>query len=185
MDHCDAGQLWDPVLSAYFYHLEPKSFTLTRLSPRGSDKPIDSNLTSFFYYDGIWGDAQYPEDHPRQKTVPYFGLKRYVSGPQGPAVKQLVRKGLFPDRLRTKSWIEWAVGVFMSVYPCCIRGWRLWVSLVVIIGLVALLVIGIRRGARWYGVRGKGYKKVETGIPLEDMDSSENLVFHRGEDNER
>ncbi|KPM39835.1 hypothetical protein AK830_g6718 [Neonectria ditissima] len=114
LDYCDAGQLWDPVLSAYFYHMDPTSFALTRLSPSGATTPPDSNLRSFFYFTGIWGDAEYPGDHDGQKTVPVFGLKRYVSGPQGPIWKQLVRKGLFPDDPEPKQFVQWAVGVFMS-----------------------------------------------------------------------
>ncbi|KID79757.1 uncharacterized protein G6M90_00g016330 [Metarhizium brunneum] len=121
VDYCDAGQLWDPTLSAYFYHLEPTNFTLTRLFPSATALPATPDLTSFFYFTGIWGDAQYPDDHPLQKTVPYFGLKRFVSGPQGPIVKQLVRKGLFPDQRERKPWPQWAVGIFMS-WTCGIGG---------------------------------------------------------------
>ncbi|KAF4978227.1 hypothetical protein FZEAL_5332 [Fusarium zealandicum] len=70
LDWCDAGQLWDPVLSAYFYHMDPDSQTLTRLFLPGSTSPPDSNLTSFLYYSGIWGDAEYSNDDARQKIVP-------------------------------------------------------------------------------------------------------------------
>lgn len=183
VDYCDAGQVWDPVLSAYFYHLDPASFTLTRLLPSGSSSAAAPNLTSFFYFTGMWGDAKYPDDDPRQKTVPYFGLKRYVSGPAGPAEKQLVRKGLFPDHRESKSWIQWAVGIFMSLYPCCLRGWRAWVSGTVVIGLVALLVLGIRFGVRRY--RLKGYKRVETEIPLNDLECREDVGLHRAEVDQR
>ncbi|RFU79324.1 vacuolar sorting-associated 62 [Trichoderma arundinaceum] len=114
IDYCDAGKLWDPVLSAYFYHLDPESFALTRLFSSESNISTTSNLTSFFYFTGIWGDAQYPDDDSRQKTVPHFGLKRFVSGPQGPIVKDLVRKGLYPNQREKKPWMQWAVGIFMS-----------------------------------------------------------------------
>lgn len=182
MDYSDTGQLWDPILSAYFYHLEPISFTLTRLFPPGPIFPATSNFTSFFYFTGIWGDAQYPDNDPRQKTVPYFGLKRFVSGPQGPVVKHLVRKGLFPDQRERKSWVQWGVGVFMSWYPCCLRGWRIWVSGTVVIGLVVLMVFGVRHGVKRY--RMKGYKRVETEIPLNDLGCGEDGVLHRTEANQ-
>ncbi|KAG8416405.1 hypothetical protein J3459_007559 [Metarhizium acridum] len=173
VDYCDAGQLWDPTLSAYFYHLEPSNFTLTRLFPSAPALPATPDLTSFFYFTGIWGDAQYPDDHPLQKTVPYFGLKRFVSGPQGPIVKHLVRKGLFPDQRERKPWLQWAVGIFMSWYPCCLRGWRKWVSGTAVIGFVVLLALGVRHAVKSH--RKKGYKRIESDIPLEDLSDSQRL----------
>ncbi|ROV90103.1 hypothetical protein VMCG_09786 [Cytospora schulzeri] len=122
LDYCDAGQLWDPVSSAYFYRLNPVTLELTRIFSPGN--PEASNLTSFLYFAGRWGDVQYPDSHPLQKTVPYFGLKRYVSGPTGPTTKQLVRKGLFPDHRGKKSWLQyyedimWAqLGYIKANYP--------------------------------------------------------------------
>ncbi|KAM0251872.1 hypothetical protein ACHAQJ_007985 [Trichoderma viride] len=171
IDYCDAGRIWDPALSAYFYHLDPTSFALTRLFTSKSNYSSTSNLTSFFYFTGIWGDAQYPDDDPRQKTVPHFGLKRFVSGPQGPIVKNLVRKGLLPDRRERIPWMQWAVGIFMSWYPCCLRGWRVWVSGVVIVAFVILTVFGVRHGVKKY--RTKGYQKLDTEIPLNDINSGE------------
>ncbi|KAH6962432.1 hypothetical protein BKA56DRAFT_560182 [Ilyonectria sp. MPI-CAGE-AT-0026] len=168
LDYCDAGQLWDPVLSAYFYHMDPTSSELTRLFLPGDTSPADSNLTSFFYFTGLWGDVEYPGNHARQKTVPVFGLKRFVSGPQGPIWKQLVRKGLFPDHPEPKQFVQWAVGVFMSWYPCCMRGWRVWVSLTVVAGSIALTVLGIRHGVRRYRMK-KGYKRLDTEIPLDEL----------------
>ncbi|KAL6857284.1 hypothetical protein J3F83DRAFT_364731 [Trichoderma novae-zelandiae] len=175
VDYCNAGRLWDPVLSAYFYHLDPATFELTHLFQAGSNVSAASNLTSFFYYAGLWGDAQYPDTDPRQKTVPHFGLKRFVSGPQGPIVKQLVRKKLSPDHPEKRPWMQWAVGIFMSLYPCCLRGWRIWVSAAVAITLAISAVFGVRYGVK-YGIKRyrtrKGYRKLDTDIPLNDVNSS-------------
>lgn len=184
LDYCDAGQLWDPVLSAYFYHMNPTSFELTRLFPPGPTTSRDSNLTSFLYFDGIWGDAQYAGDDPRQRTVPVFGLKRYVSGPQGPIFKGLVRKGLFPDNPEPKKFIQLAVGFLMSWYPCCLRGWRLVVSLTVVVACIMLTVVGIRYCVRRYRMR-KGYKRIDAEIPLEDMSLSEDVMSDYGEDSRK
>ncbi|KAH8653631.1 hypothetical protein BX600DRAFT_515886 [Xylariales sp. PMI_506] len=178
IDYCDAGPTWDPVFSAYFYHLEPSSLTLTRMfPPSGSNTiPASSNSTSFFYYTGIWGDAQYPDTDPRQKTVPYFGIKRYVSGPTGPVDKQLVRKGLFPDHPSQKSWVQWGVAVFMSWYPCCIRGWRVWVSMTLLFGGLVLVGLGIRYGIRRYKARGYTKIGMEEEVALNDLDRREEDV---------
>lgn len=172
-DYCDAGQLWDPVSSAYFYHLDRVTSQLTRMFLPGSQE--ESNLTSFLYFSGLWGDFQYPDDHPRQRTVPYFGLKRYVSGPTGPTTKQLVRKGMFPDHREKKSWLQWGVGVFMSLYPCCLRGWRAWVSGTIFIVVLITVVFGIWYAVKKYRLRRKGYKKINDGedIPLNNIDDRE------------
>lgn len=174
MDYCDAGQRWDPVSSAFFYRLDPSDSRLTRIFTEGQTPPPDYSLnsTSFLYFSGLWGDFQYPDDHPRQKTVPYFGLKRFVSGPTGPMSKQLIRKGLFPDHRETKSWIQWGVGIFMSLYPCCFRGWRVWVTSIVFVAILISMLLGIRYMVKKYLLNKKGYNKVDDGadIPLNALE---------------
>ncbi|KAK7743285.1 hypothetical protein SLS53_004370 [Cytospora paraplurivora] len=168
-DYCDTGRRWDPVSSAYFYRFDPVTSKLTRIFTPGS--PGVGNSTSFLYYAGRWGDLQYPDDNPRQQTVPYFGMKRYVSGPTGPLTKQLVRKQLSPGRRQKMSWVQWGVGIFMSMYPTFFRGWRAWLSGIVFIGLLVSIVFGIRYAVKRYRLRTKGYKKIDTGadIPLDSM----------------
>ncbi|KAF7542384.1 hypothetical protein G7Z17_g11619 [Cylindrodendrum hubeiense] len=92
IDYCDEGQRWDPVLSAYFYRFDPSTFTLTSLIPpnESSPPPPSANLTSFFYFTGLWGDRQYPDSDPRQEKIPFFGLRRFQSGPTGPRAKHLI-----------------------------------------------------------------------------------------------
>ncbi|TWU72786.1 hypothetical protein ED733_003771 [Metarhizium rileyi] len=183
LDYCDAGQLWDPTLSAYYYHLDPDSFTLTGLHSSTPTLPSTPAITSFFYFTGIWGDAQYPDDHPLQRTVPYTGLKRFVSGPQGPIMKQLVRKGLFPDEPERNSWVQWAAGVFMSWYPCCLRGWRKWVFIITIILCVGVMAFGVRHAVNRY--RKKGYQKIESEFPLDDLEYRDDEVLRRTEAGQR
>ncbi|ATY59307.1 vacuolar sorting-associated 62 [Cordyceps militaris] len=168
-DYCDKGILWDPVASAYFFHLDPDSSRLTRLSPSASD-PATSNLTSFFYFDGIWGDDEYSQDDPRQRKVPWVGLKRFVAGPQGPAFKGLVRKGLFPNDRGGKNVLQLAAAAFMAVYPHLFKSWRKWVTILVFCMLVALLVVGGRRVAKRRKQTKLGYAHLEAeNIPLMEM----------------
>lgn len=166
MDYCDAGPRWDPVQSAYFYHFDPKTFRLSRLF-QSDETDKTTNYTSFFYYTGRWGDQQYPDSDPRQETIPYFKLKRFVTGPTGPGDKQLVRRGMFPDHQHVVSWTEWGVGVYMSLYPCCLKGWKVYVSAVAIIGVLSSLVVGLVLAVRIYRRR-RGYEEVEqdADIPL-------------------
>ncbi|POS73094.1 vacuolar protein sorting-associated protein 62 [Diaporthe helianthi] len=168
-DYCNAGQRWDPVSSAYFYRFDALTSKLARIFPPGA--PQASNFTSAIYFPGLWGDTQYPDSDPRQMTVPRFGLKRYVSGPTGPMSKQLVRKALFPDHRAPKSWLQWGVGIFMALYPCCLRGWRVWVSGTLLIVVLVSITISIIVAARRYRSKKMGYEKVSAGadIPLNDL----------------
>ncbi|KAK1624692.1 vacuolar protein sorting-associated protein 62 [Colletotrichum phormii] len=170
VDYCDEGRRWDPILSAYFYHFDKESFTVTRLDPpaKSSPNPLpSSNLTSFFYYSGRWGDIAYPASDPRQEIVPKFGLKRVESGPTGPRHKHLVRKGLKPDQRRKMGWMEWGVGIYMSLYPCCLRGWRRWVFMGLIIVVLSGAVIGAVVAVKKY--RNRKYTRLQAeDIPLDD-----------------
>lgn len=168
IDFCLAGLRWDPIQSAYFYRFTPANYSLTRLAAPGSSHPPNSSdLTSFLYFDGIWGDAEFPADNPLQKTVPLFGLKRFIKGPTGPLDKQLVRTGLYPDHAGSKTWVRFFVGLFMSVYPCCLRGWRKWVSVTVLVASIVSMVLTVRYGVKRY--RTRGYTKLRTDA-LVDVD---------------
>lgn len=163
-DYCDEGKKWDPVLSAYFYRFDPATFTLTRLIPPNEESlsPPSSNLTSFFYFTGLWGDQRWPDSDPRQFTTPRFGLKRYRSGPTGPRHKHLVRKGLTPDQMRKLGWMEWSVGIYMSLYPCCLKGWRAWITTGVIVVVLSCVVLGIRLACRRMRRKIGTYKKLHS-----------------------
>ncbi|KAK1546280.1 vacuolar protein sorting-associated protein 62 [Colletotrichum paranaense] len=171
VDYCDEGRRWDPILSAYFYHFDQESFTVTRLDPPAKSSPTppsSSNLTSFFYYSGRWGDIAYPASDPRQEIVPKFGIKRIESGPTGPRHKHLVRKGLKPDQRRKMGWMEWGVGIYMSLYPCCLRGWRRWVFMGLVIAVLSGAVIGAVVAVKKY--RNRKYTRLHAeDIPLDDF----------------
>lgn len=128
--------------------------------------------TSFFNFTGRWGDLQYSDDDPRQKTIKYFNLKRFESGPTGPYAKHLVRKGLYPDERHTISWLEWGVLVFMALYPCCLQGWRVWVSLLIFIAVIISIAFAMKYAIKYAIIKYKrrGYKMVETEIPLADFE---------------
>jgi hypothetical protein len=157
------------VLSAYFYLLDSETFKLTRLY-LDSDENNTSNYTSLFYFTGHWGDQQYPDSDPRQEIIPYFKLPRFTTGPTGPRAKQLVRNGLYPDHRHVDSWTEWSVGVYMFWYPCCLKGWRRWVSGAFLLGLLIVVVTSIVFGVKRF--KRRGYKKlnnVDSEIPLLTM----------------
>jgi amino acid transporter len=186
-DYCDEGKLWNPAQSAYYYRFNPDSFTITPIiSPfEPSSTEPSQNYTSWFDFTGHWGDISYPDSDPRQETVPHFGLKRFNSGPNGPRFKHLIRKGLVRDHARKMGWKEWAVGVFMYWYPCCIRGWRLWRSLgimaVMMSAFILAVVYGIRRLKMWR--QRQVYTKLKNDdIQMEELRREEEFLI--GSDDE-
>jgi len=83
------------------------------------------------------------------------------------------------------GWKEWAVGVFMYWYPCCIRGWRLWRSLgimaVMMSAFVLAVVYGIRRLKTWR--QRQVYTKLKNDdIPMEELRREEEFLI--GSDDE-
>ncbi|KAH7313607.1 hypothetical protein B0I35DRAFT_435545 [Stachybotrys elegans] len=191
VDWCDEGQRWDPVLSAYFYRFEPETVTLVRLAPpsRVSTSEATSNLTSFFYFMGRWGDRQFPDSDPRQMSIPRFGIKRFESGPTGPRFKHLIRNTLYPNEVRKVSWLEWGIGVYMSWYPCCLKGWRVWVSITVltllVVGSSVGLYFGVRYGLRKFRATRSDYRAVhEEDILLDDWDREDEAFFSSSDDSE-
>ena len=142
--------------------------------------PPSSNETSFFYFEGRWGDVQYPDSDPRQETTPYFGLKRFETGPNGPRFKHLVRQGIAPEE-RVESWLEWGVGVFLVLYPYCFKGWRLGVSAALVIMLIVTALLGVRYIIEKY--RGRPYHKIGQGdIILDDWSTQEEGLVSGSDD---
>ncbi|KAF2104779.1 hypothetical protein NA57DRAFT_70985 [Rhizodiscina lignyota] len=86
-DYTDQGRLWDPIASAWFYSYTPSPETYTAYD--------GSSPTGWLYFNGQWGDQQYPDSDPRQTEL--FGQAKYSSGPTGPRDKDLDRTNVCPD----------------------------------------------------------------------------------------
>jgi Vacuolar protein sorting-associated protein 62 len=142
IDLADKGRIWDPIKPAYFYKYDPTTDILTAAEP-GTDP------TDWFHFNGAWGDKKYADTDPRQKTVPYFGLKKYENGPTGPKFKHLVRKGLFPDEPEKPNLMKTLVRWYMSMYDSYLRGWNPWVVIIfvvlVLVATICLMVFAVRR----------------------------------------
>ncbi|KAI2606117.1 uncharacterized protein GGS25DRAFT_374338 [Hypoxylon fragiforme] len=87
-DVTDRGPLWDPSknLRGYWY-----DYTTTK-DDEGLE-PVEENAdapTSWFHYNGTWGDKLFGLDDVRQWRL--FGQYHYVTGPQGPKFKNLGRE---------------------------------------------------------------------------------------------
>jgi hypothetical protein len=100
-DITDRGPLWDPALNHYAYWYDPdldeeerKDATVgesrqsfTSLWPASSNPDLP---TSWFHFEGYWGDDIYPLSDERQWRL--FGEYHYITGPLGPKAKYLERR---------------------------------------------------------------------------------------------
>jgi hypothetical protein len=90
-DYTNKGTYWDPTLSAYIYRFDAGANSFT---------PYDNAApTGWLYFKGRWGDQEYPTSDMRQ--VKLFGQAKFVSGPTGPADKQLNRDKVCPENGKT------------------------------------------------------------------------------------
>jgi hypothetical protein len=102
-DVTDKGPMWDPARNIYAYHYDPPSSSSEHPTTTPGDRdqgeeqpkglvPAASNPdapTSWFHYEGPWGDELYTLADERQWRL--FGQYHYVTGPQGPKFKRLDR----------------------------------------------------------------------------------------------
>ncbi|KAJ4302495.1 Vacuolar protein sorting-associated protein 62 [Collariella sp. IMI 366227] len=96
-DITDKGPLWDPALNhfAYWYDYEVDRDEAgnSTIQERSSLSPAASNPdlpTSWFHFEGSWGDDIYPLSDQRQWRL--FGEYHYITGPLGPKAKWLDRR---------------------------------------------------------------------------------------------
>jgi len=96
-DITDKGPLWDPSLNnyAYWYDYEVNQDEQgnSTVEEQTSLVPAASNAdlpTSWFHFEGSWGDDIYPLSDPRQWRL--FGEYHYITGPLGPKAKRLERR---------------------------------------------------------------------------------------------
>jgi hypothetical protein len=96
-DFTSPGPLWDPTLSAYFYSFSPSS------DANGTFMPSDSSTpTGWLFFEGRWGDEQYPDSDPRQVNLLNLNITwKYESGPTGPLDKGLNRTDVCPNVVGT------------------------------------------------------------------------------------
>lgn len=96
-DHTDAGALWDPTPSAYYFSFTPSS-PGNYSDDTGKFSSYGDEPTDWLYFAGHWGDDRLPESDPRQNCdFGVDGLCQYQGGPTGPYFKDLNRDKVCPD----------------------------------------------------------------------------------------
>jgi hypothetical protein len=92
-DFTSPGPLWDPTLSAYFYLYSPSGDNNGTFVPSDSSTPV-----GWLFFEGRWGDEQYPDSDPRQVNFLNLNITwKYESGPTGPLDKGLNRTDVCPN----------------------------------------------------------------------------------------
>ena len=100
-DRTDRGPLWDPALNmlTYTYNHHTDILHPTASTP--------SAPTSWFFFNGHWGDKSYSLDDKRQYGL--IGEYHYVNGPLGPRFKHLGRRkvceGAYEDPCIIRHWL--------------------------------------------------------------------------------
>ena len=100
-DRTDKGPVWDPAENLLEYTYDHHA---DRLTPAANNPNASTN---WFFFNGHWGDKQYPLDDSRQYS--FLGELHYVTGPLGPRFKNLGRRkvcqGPHRERCELKHWL--------------------------------------------------------------------------------
>lgn len=100
--------------------------------------------TSWFYYNGRWGDKEYASSDRRQYHAPIVGEKKFVDGPHGPRYKGLGRLDVCPkDRCKLRSTRAPRLWVFNWLY-----NWAWLVGGFLIFTVAGIAVVLVVRHAR-------------------------------------
>lgn len=96
--------------------------------------------TSWFYYNGRWGDKEYLSSDTRQYHAPIVGEKKFVDGPHGPRYKGLGRLDICPkDKCKLRSTRAPRLWVFNWLYNWAwlVGAWVLFT----VLGITTILVV--------------------------------------------
>ena len=124
-DFTDRGPLWNPERNYLGYTYDGKHVFPAKTNSNPKHVGREWEYGNWLAFKGHWGDQQLPKDDPRQSHSLIGGFK-YIDGPTGPLMKNLVR--IVPCE-RAKWWnfwkgckvrqnIKWGIGVESEGYNC-------------------------------------------------------------------
>lgn len=124
-DFTDRGPLWNPTKNYLSYTFDGSKVTpgTTNRNPHHVDRELKYH--NWLKYSGCWGDKQIPDDDKRQKYL-FIGGHRYIDGPRGPLMKNLLRLKPCERHKWYNFWaacsvrenIKWGIGVESEGYNC-------------------------------------------------------------------
>lgn len=124
-DFTDRGPLWNPTKNYLAYSYDGQFVYPAENNTNHDHKGRELEYGNWLSFTGHWGDKQLPSNDARQRHL-FIGGYRYIDGPRGPLLKNLVR--LSPCE-RCKWWnfwngcnirenIKWGIGVESEGYNC-------------------------------------------------------------------
>ncbi|KAK9453585.1 hypothetical protein V1511DRAFT_503962 [Dipodascopsis uninucleata] len=97
-DVTDSGILWDVTLNyrGFFYDNSTGIFSCATGADIGGNEQVDEGV-SWLSFSGLWGDEQYALDDIEEEQYCISSECHYVTGPTGPAFKNLGRNAVCED----------------------------------------------------------------------------------------
>lgn len=124
-DFTDRGALWNPTKNYLGYTYDGQFAYPVETNTNAKHIGREEEYGNWLSFPGHWGDRQLPDDDKRQ-TKSFIGGYKYLNGPSGPLMKNVLR--LSPCE-RAKWWnfwngcnvrqnIKWGIGVESEGYNC-------------------------------------------------------------------
>lgn len=124
-DFTDRGPLWDPTRNYLGYTFDGNFVYPVAKNFNSKHTGREIEYGNWLSYVGHWGDKQLADSDSRQKYL-FIGGHRYIDGPTGPLMKNIVRLKPcerhkwwnFWDGCNVRENIKWGVGVESEGYNC-------------------------------------------------------------------
>lgn len=124
-DFTDRGPLWNPSKNYLGYTYDGRYATPVKENSVPKHVGRELRYGNWLAFRGHWGDKQLEDHDPRQMHSIIGGYK-YISGPTGPLMKNLLRVipcerakwWNFWNGCTVRSYIKWGVGVESEGYNC-------------------------------------------------------------------
>ncbi|KAG7663669.1 VPS62 [[Candida] subhashii] len=124
-DFTDRGPLWNPSKNYLGYTFDGKRIYPTTKNANSKHSGRELEYGNWLSYSGHWGDMKLDDNDPRQ-SYSFIGGTKYIDGPLGPLMKNLMRLKPcerhkwwnFWDGCNVRENIKWGIGVESEGYNC-------------------------------------------------------------------
>lgn len=124
-DFTDRGPLWNPSRNYLGYTYDGNVAIPVKENSNPKHTGRELGYGNWLEFKGHWGDKQLEDDDPRQVNS-FIGGYKYINGPTGPLMKNVLR--LSPcerskwwniwSGCKVRSYIKWGIGIESEGYNC-------------------------------------------------------------------